>query len=855
MLPISLFKSSYRFITKNSWQFFSLIAGIVLSVAIITATDIAINSAKKSFKLSTEIINGKATHHIISNSEKISEELLSKLYLNENIAITPIIEDFIVKDNELYKVIGFDPFSDYEFRSISNDLTLKKFNASPFINNLEAFLCSKRTAEILKIISGDTINFNSPRGYYPLKLYGILDSESKEESSSLDNILFVDISTAQELLNMKSYISRIDLILPENFDSKAFKDKLNKLDKSLILIKASDRNESKELMTKSFNTNLSALSLLAMLVGIFLIYNTMTFSVLQRRKIIGIFRAIGASKNEIFSSIIFESTLIAIIGTLAGMSLGVTLAKVILELITRTINDLYFVIQVNQINIAAIDLLKPTLIGVLTSISSAFLPALEASNTPVNNALKEIDIEEKSKNHIPKLNLIALILIILAFLIFFIFTHNISLCFLGLFLLVFGSALYIPCLVYNSDFILNIIFKNSLGIAAMISVRSLQKNLSRNAIAIAALSVSLSLFLSLDIAISSFRNTVVDWLNYSLFADVYISSPKLVSNKNNMSLNNNLLSLVKKLDSGKISEISEYHLRDIRSPDSTVRLASINSLKLVKESFKFKAPKAKDSIEKLWELFDNKGGLLVSAPYAYKNDIKVGQELELFTDKGLKSFKILGIFNDYSSDQGLLIMHQDYYRSLWDDNSVSSLGVFIKDKSSETKFIDNFKENAIANNIPIDSFEIRSNKQLLDESLVIFDRTFRITSVLKIIAIIVAAFGIFNALLALLIERKKEFALLKALGLSNKDIFRTNSIQAISMGLLSWLYSIPIGILSAWVMIDIINHRSFGWDIHFSLDIKNFMIALAVSLTCAFLASIYPSLKLKDIPASILLKD
>ena len=169
MLPISLCKSSTRFITKNAWQFFSLIAGIVLSVAIITATDIAINSAKKSFQLSTEIINGKATHHIISNSEKISEDILSKLYLNEDITITPIIEDFIVKDKELYKIIGFDPFSDYEFRSIASDLTLKKFNASPFINNLEAFICSKKTADNLDIVSGDRVNFSSPRGRIPTK--------------------------------------------------------------------------------------------------------------------------------------------------------------------------------------------------------------------------------------------------------------------------------------------------------------------------------------------------------------------------------------------------------------------------------------------------------------------------------------------------------------------------------------------------------------------------------------------------------------------------------------------------------------------------------------------------------------
>ena len=367
----------------------------------------------------------------------------------------------------------------------------------------------------------------------------------------------------------------------------------------------------------------------------------------------------------------------------------------------------------------------------------------------------------------------------------------------------------------------------------MISVRSLQKHLSRNAIAIAALSVSISLFLSLDIAISSFRSTVVDWLNYSLFADVYISSPKLISNKNSVSLDPKVLSFVKDFNSNKISEISEYHLKDVRSETGTVRLASINSLDVVKDSFKFKSPLEDEARKELWDKFDKEEGLIASAPYAYKHKISTGDTVKLFTNEGLIDFKILGIFNDYSSDQGLLIMHQDLYRSLWDDYSVSSLGVFLN-KEDDKNYIEEFKTEAKEKDLNPNSFELRSNQQLLNESLVIFDRTFRITSVLKIIAIIVAAFGIFNALLALLIERKKEFALLKALGLSDNDIFKANSIQAISMGFLSWLYSIPIGILSAWVMIDIINHRSFGWDIHFNLDLKNFLIALAVSLLCAF---------------------
>ena len=240
--------------------------------------------------------------------------------------------------------------------------------------------------------------------------------------------------------------------------------------------------------------------------------------------------------------------------------------------------------------------------------------------------------------------------------------------------------------------------------------------------------------------------------------------------------------------------------------------------------------------------------------------------MKLQTDKGLQTFTILGIFNDYSSDQGLLMMHQDLYRSLWEDTNLSSLGIFLKE-STETElekpqenrihllinkknnpkldkiktYIEAYKTEAIQENLSPTFFDIRSNKELLKESLEIFDRTFRVTSALKIIAVIVAAFGIFSALLSLIIEREKEFALLKALGMSKQDIQRSISLQAFTMGLLSSIFAIPLGIASAWVMIFVINHRSFGWDINFSLDFKSIVFATLISVTAALIAAIFPS--------------
>jgi putative ABC transport system permease protein len=861
LLTKSLYLSSIRFLTKNIWQFASLITGIVLSVAIITATDLAIESAKKSFELSTEIINGKATHHIINNGGKVDEELVVNLENKYKLTVTPVIEGFVTKNNRLLKVIGIDPFSDIAFRNIFKEFNSRKqYNPSAFINKLEGFFTTKHTAEKFRILPGDPFPIDQNDETYRLKLYGIIDSDDDPASTSLDNLLFMDISTAQELLKLQNYISRIDLILkPE--EENELKNILFAIDPSLVLIKSSERNQAQESMTKSFNANLSALSLLAMLVGIFLIYNTMTFAVLQRRKIFGFLRTIGVSQKEIFSLIIFESLLFAIIGSLIGIGLGYLLANVLLSFIVRTINDLYFVLQVSQIHISNITFLKAGLIGVFAALLSALVPAYEASNSPVTKVIKNIDIEETVKKYLPKLNIAGLILISLSLLLFLIFEKNISACFFGLFIMVIGFSGFIPFLTYHSDYILEPLYRNTFGLASLISLRSLKKNLSRNAIAIAALTVAISLYLSLDIAINSFRNTVEDWLSASLFADIYISTPKQVSHRNHLTLNNKVIEFTKTFQTEDIIGISEYHLRDVIGEYGSTRVASINSLPIVKNSFTFK-----ESTKDIWSKFDKGEGLIASAPYAYKHKIKCNDKVKLHTDKGLQTFTILGIFSDYSSDQGLLMMHQDLYRSLWEDPHLSSLGIFLKE-SSETElekpkenkinllinrknnpkldkiktYIEAYKTEAAEESLSPTFFDIRSNKELLKESLEIFDRTFRVTSALKIIAVIVAAFGIFSALLSLIIEREKEFALLKALGMSKQDIQRSISLQAFTMGLLSSIFAIPLGIASAWVMIFVINHRSFGWDINFSLDFKSVLLATLISVTAALIAAIFPS--------------
>ena len=153
-------------------------------------------------------------------------------------------------------------------------------------------------------------------------------------------------------------------------------------------------------MTAAFSLNLTALSLLALVVGMFLIYNTVTFSVVQRRPVLGSLRALGMTRREIYGLILAEAGFLGIIGTGLGLVLGVILGRGAVQLVTQTINDLFFVVAVREIDIPLLTLVKGAIIGICAALLGAALPAYEATSVPPAGALQRSNVEELSLIHI-----------------------------------------------------------------------------------------------------------------------------------------------------------------------------------------------------------------------------------------------------------------------------------------------------------------------------------------------------------------------------------------------------------------------------------------------------------------------
>jgi putative ABC transport system permease protein len=254
------------------------------------------------------------------------------------------------------------------------------------------------------------------------------------------------------------------------------------------------------------------------------------------------------------------------------------------------------------------------------------------------------------------------------------------------------------------------------------------------------------------------------------------------------------------------------------------------------------------------------GAVIVSEPFANRHHLQPGARITLDTDHGPREFPIVGVYYDYSSDQGIILMLLPTYRQHWDDPTVSAVAAYVSPDANENQVEDALRvalggacdaaARAAEQGGPPGSMHdcapvlVQSNKALRDAALVIFDRTFAITLALRFIALVVAFIGVLGALMALQLERTRELGTLRATGMTLPQLWRLTLLESGLMGATAGLLSIPTGLILSAVLIYVINLRSFGWTIFFEPVPQVYLEALALSVIAALLAAVYPMLRL-----------
>lgn len=853
---IAIARLARRYIARRLLQSVLFVIGVALGVAMMVAIDLANTSSSRAFQLSTQSVTGRATHAITGGPSGLPSDLYRRVRVELGLRdAAPVVDDYVraleLGDRPM-RLLGVDPFAEPPFRDYLTTVEVAGENQSAF-EALNAFiaqpntvLISVGTAARYGVEVGDMITLRPASGRVVVRVVGLLQAEDAASAQALDSLILTDIATAQEITGALGALTRIDLILPAGYDTAALE---RLLPAGAALQSTASRNGALGQMTAAFELNLQALSLLALVVGVFLIYNTVSFSVVQRRPILGTLRALAATQRQIFALILGEALILGVFGTLLGLGLGIILGRAVVGLIAQTISDLYFTVSVQGVSLAPVTLLKGAVIGVGASAAAAFVPALDAMRTPPAGSLRRSALEERTRRLLPVITLAALGLCGLGALLLILPTHSLIISFSALFSIVVGGALFTPAALVAGMRFAAPFGDRLFGVLGRMAARAVARSLSRTSIAVAALTVAVSVIVGVSVMIGSFRGTVADWLDTTLGADIYISPPQLTATRPTADVDPALADRLRNLEGiervvmGRSITVTAPDYPDL--PPVNLNVATGEVVSRPRQFVWTTAPEGN-----YWPLL-RAGNIMVSEPFAFRRGITPeNNRLTLLTDRGAHTFTVVGVYYDYTTDQGSVFMANNIYRRFYDDPYISTMAVFLTADADPAAALERVRD-ALAGT----ELLVQSNRSLRNGVFEVFERTFAITTALRLLATIVAFIGILSALMSLQLEQTRQFGVMRAVGMTRRQLWHFTLMQTGLMGLAAGALALPIGLVLAYVLIYVINVRSFGWTMQMQLTAGEFALAFSVAVAAALAAGIYPAHRLSKLATAQALRN
>lgn len=826
----------WRHALRHPVQLALAVLGIALGVAVVVSIDLANASAQRAFELSAEGLAGRATHVIEAGPAGLPEQVYVDLRLGAGVRrAAPVVEGHVAlldHPGRTLLLLGLDPFA---------DRTVRSFVAAPgegggaylpaLLTRPTSVLLSAPLARTLGVGVGDPLALRAAGHRVTVTVVGLLEPADELARQTLEGVLVADVSTAQEVLGLVGRLSRIDLALAHEAELERVRAALPA---GVRLGRAGSRAPVLDQMTRAFRLNLTMLSLLALLVGVFLIYNTMTFSVVQRRTLFGTLRALGATRPEIFAAVLGEALLVGAAGTALGLLLGVALADAFLALVSRTINDLYFALSVRDVHVEAFSVAKGVLLGVLATAAAAALPAREATRVPPRATLARSTLESGVRRRVPLAAVGGVAMLLGSAALLALPGGSLTVGFVALFGVILGFTLLTPGALVLALRPLPALLGRVGGVLGPLAVRGVSASLSRTGVAVAALMVAVATTVGVGVMVDSFRRSVAVWLEQTLRADLYLSAPAGGATRSGEALDPALVQRVAAVPG--VQAVSTARNREVDSSLGPVRLSAFALVPASYGGFRL----LEGDPRSVWPAFEEREGALVSESFAYRHGVGSRARLTLVTDRGERELTVVGVYRDYGSDQGVVAVSRRTYDRYWDDPKVAAIGVYAGPEADLAALAERLRAVVGAE----DGVVLQSNRDVRQASLAVFDRTFAITLALRGLATLVAFVGVLSALMALELERGKEVAILRAMGATRGQVWGLVLSQTGLLGALAGLFAVPLGLTLALILIRVINRRSFGWTLDVHVDPQLLLQAVALAVVAALLAGLYPALRM-----------
>ena len=834
----TLWAASLRHFLRQPTQLALALVALAAGVATIVAVNIATASSRRAFELSMRAVNGPATQIITGGPQGLDEALYVRLFTqapsssDPQPVYAPEVTGYITVAGRVMQLVGVDPFANAAMDGPNADMTAGAVGGTTLTELRHWFLepgavvLAAGAARQLGLRVGDPFTVSVGGVSQRATLIGLLSGDRPGDAT----LMLTDIAQAQEWFGLAGRLTRIDVRMPRGPAGRvALAELRGELPPGAQLEQAGGQVRETLDMTSAFSTNLTAMSLLALLVSALLIYGAVSFTVIQRRRNIAVLRAIGATRREILTIVLSEAAALGTAGAGLGILLGLAVGHGLVRLVSQTVNDLYYVVAVQQVALPAGTILEALGAGLGTALVASLLPALEAAGSVPQLGLRRSVLESRAALVAVRLSWLSLAFALAACGLIAGSRRSVFAGFAALFMLLLAVAALTPSVLRA---LARLAARALAGLSAVgrLALEDVAASLSRTGIAVAALGMAVAAMIGVSIMVESFRISLRDWLSQTMRADIYVAAPGPGVGSPERRIEPAVLDAL--VATPGVADHSSSRSVVVRSSRGDIAL---DALHLAPGSYAGIEVTAGDP-RTVWAAYD-RGALLLSDSLAWRLHLRPGDRLSLITVSGPREFPIAGIYHEYGSGLGSAMMSIEVYRRLWRDDAITAVGLYLAPGVAAAREIPRLQAAAGGRQALL----IRSNADIRSMSLDIFDRTFIITRVLYWLAAGIAAVGLVSALLAWELDRKRELSVLRALGLSPRGAATLVVTQTVFMGGAALLAAIPAGLIIAVVLTKVVDRRAFGWHIEMHLRGAQFLDALALALAAALLAGLYPA--------------
>jgi putative ABC transport system permease protein len=793
----------YRLVVRDALRHPILTSINILSVALGVAVYLAIQvtnySANRALAASVDVVAGRAN---LEAEGEIDDAIFPQLQKVPGcLSATPLLEKIVTLPDyqgEYLHLLGVDPFTDREFSTFEvKKLGDPKIDSDRWFSDRGAVAVTKAFAQSHHLDAGSTFRVRLGEKVKSLTVAFLLDAPEGDS-----HLAAMDIGWLQELSDDAGKLSSVLFRLSDPLDPAPVIARLKTLLPPTASVQTPQSRSSQiEKMVAGFQLNLSALSMASLVVGVFLIYNTVSASVVRRRPEIGILRSLGISRTGVRLLFLGEASFYSICGVILGIWLGLLLATRCIGIVSETISNLYILTSIEQSYVPWDQIVVVSALGLVTGCVGAWVPAAQAANLPPLRALNLGLLIESSQRFRPWTLMLSIGFIFLAVLSGWLALswHVRTLSFASAALVLLAACLLSPSITQGLGSLIAFVFSGRYLIR--LSAQNLTRSLYRNSVTSAALGCAVALLVSVSIMIFSFRLTLDRWMGRRLVADVFVTTTENQIAGFDSYVSPSLIEFLRNFP--EVETMASYRELPvtIRGEDVTLGV----TMESPRNSPEFVGGSDVEK-ERAWRQPDR---VIASEPLARRLGLNVGSLVSMATPLGQKEFSVAGIFYDYTSDQGLLLIQRQNFDRFWADSRVQAVSLYLRPGSSAEAVI----ERARTSYPGAAAYAFQSNRQLRGVVQRIFDQTFQVTNLLRGIALAVSIIGIILSLTVIVKERERELAVLRSLGGSWFQLLFLILMEAFFLTVVAVVLGILGGCALAVVLTEVINVTFFGWTI------------------------------------------